>query len=161
MLVGCQVHRRSGHASVEGNNLQCGQRLTAGGRVTLAATKSARECILIVDDDREAGKSLAKMLADTGYEEIRTVRSAARALAVAATFHPVLAFLGTPGAAGSVQELASQLQNGARPRGIRLIALTDSAEHPTREEARATGVERYLTRPVTQIELDKVMRKPA
>ena len=50
--------------------------------------------ILIVDDDRQAGKSLALMLTATGFDEIRTVRSAARALAIAATFHPAIAFVG-------------------------------------------------------------------
>ena len=40
-------------------------------------------------------KSLALMLSATGYDEIRTVRSAARALAIATTFQPAIAFLGT------------------------------------------------------------------
>jgi CheY-like chemotaxis protein len=115
--------------------------------------------ILIVDDDREAGKSLALMLSATGYDEIKTVRSAARALAIATTFQPAIAFLGTPQADGGAGELATQLQKSARPQGIRVIALTDSAEHPGRDVARAAGLERYLTRPVTQAELDKVLRR--
>jgi CheY-like chemotaxis protein len=115
--------------------------------------------ILIVDDDREAGKSLALMLSATGYDEIKTVRSAARALAIASTFQPAIAFLGTPQSDGGGSELASQLQKNARPQGIRVIALTDSAEHPGKEIARAAGLERYLTRPVTQLELDKVLRR--
>jgi DNA-binding response OmpR family regulator len=115
--------------------------------------------ILIVDDDRQASKSLALMLSETGYDEIRTVRSAARAMAIAATFHPAIAFLGKPEAGAAGHELALELQKSARPHGIRLIGLTDSVEHPTREETRAAGVERYLSRPVTQIELDKALRK--
>jgi DNA-binding response OmpR family regulator len=115
--------------------------------------------ILIVDDDREAGKSLALMLSATGYDEIRTVRSAARALAIANTFHPAIAFLGTPQSDGGSGELASQLQKSARPQGIRVIALTDEVEHPGKDVARAAGFERYLTRPVTQTELDKVLRR--
>ena len=115
--------------------------------------------ILIVDDDRQAGKSLALMLAATGYDEIRTVRSAARAMAIAATFQPAIAFLGKPEAAGGGNDLAQQLHKNSKPHGIRVIALTDSAEHPAKEVARAAGLERYLTQPVTQPELDKVLRK--
>jgi CheY-like chemotaxis protein len=114
--------------------------------------------ILIVDDDREAGKSLALMLSATGYDEIKTVRSAARALAVASTFQPAIAFLGTP-QAGDGSELAAQLQKNARPQGVRIIGLTDSVEHPSKEVARAAGLERYLTRPVVQLDLEKVLRK--
>jgi len=115
--------------------------------------------ILVVDDDRQAGKSLALMLAATGYDEIRTVRSAARAMAIAATFHPAIAFLCETAADDSEHTLALELQKHSRPHGIRVIGLTDSTEHPTREAARTAGLERYLTKPVTQIELDKALRK--
>ena len=115
--------------------------------------------ILIVDDDREAGKSLALMLSATGYDEIKTVRSAARALAIAMTFQPAIAFLGTLQSDSQGDELASMLHKNARQQGIRVIALTDSVEHPAKDVARAAGLERYLTRPVTQIELDKVLRR--
>lgn len=115
--------------------------------------------ILIVDDDREAGKSLALMLTATGYDEIKTVRSAARALAVAMTFQPAIAFLGTLQSDGQGNDLATLLHKNARQQAIRVIGLTDSAEHPGKEAARAAGLERYLTRPVTQIELDKVLRR--
>jgi DNA-binding response OmpR family regulator len=124
----------------------------------LIPTKNSTH-ILIVDDDRQAGKSLALLLAATGYDEIRTVRSAARALAIAATFHPAIAFLGTNEGDGSGNELALDLQKHSKPHGIRVIGLTASAEHPPREIARAAGLERYLTKPVTQVELDKALRK--
>ena len=115
--------------------------------------------ILIVDDNREAGKSLAQMLTDSGCDEIRTVRSAARALAVAATFQPAIAFLGIPTPDGLEGNLAALLQKNSREKSIRLIGLTDRAELPGREEARASGVERFISKPVTQIELDKALRK--
>jgi DNA-binding response OmpR family regulator len=115
--------------------------------------------ILIVDDDRQAGKSLALLLNATGYDEIRTVRSAARAIAIAATFHPAIAFVGQTGSDESGPTLAHELQKHSRTHGIRVIGLTDSAEHPPRDVARAAGLERYLTKPVTQIELDKALRK--
>jgi CheY-like chemotaxis protein len=114
---------------------------------------------LIVDDNREAGKSLAQMLTDNGCDEIRTVRSASRALAVAATFHPTIAFLGMPTPDGLEGNLAVLLQKNSREKTIRLIGLTDLAEPPGREEARASGVERFISKPVTQVELEKALRK--
>jgi PleD family two-component response regulator len=49
--------------------------------------------ILIVDHDRGISTSLAFMLSARGYDEVRAVRSAARAIAVAAKFHPGIVFL--------------------------------------------------------------------
>lgn len=126
-------------------------------RTDLPARNSTH--ILIVDDNREAGKYLAQMLTDSGCDEIRTVRSAARALAIAATFQPAIAFLGIPTPDGLEGNLAALLQKNAREKNIRLIGLTDLAEPPGREEARASGVERFLSKPVTQVELDKALRK--
>ena len=127
--------------------------------MTNEPSKAQREHILIVDGDREASKSLAGLLNAAGYAEIRAVRSTSRALAVAATFQPAIAFLGTPAPDGIEGSLAALLQKNSRAHVIRLIGLTDRAEHPTREEARASGVERYLSTPVTQIELEKALRK--
>jgi len=118
-----------------------------------------RDHILIVEDDRQTGKSLALLLAASGYDEIRVVRSAARALAIAATFHPAITFVGTPMPEGDVKELGMQLQKHAKPHGMRLIALIDSVEHPTKEVARAAGLERYLSKPVTADDLDRALRK--
>ena len=82
----------------------------------------------------------------------------ARALAVAATFQPAIAFLGIPTPDGLEGNLAALLQKNAREKNIRLIGLTNLAEPPGREEARASGVERFISKPVTQAELDKALR---
>ena len=131
--------------------------MTAESKTSVPVRNSTH--ILIVDDNREAGKSLAQMLTDSGCDEIRTVRSTARALAIAATFQPAIAFLGIPTPDGLEGNLAALLQKNAREKNIRLIGLTDLAEPPGREEARALGVERFISKPVTQLELDKAMRK--
>ncbi|HEY6124462.1 MAG TPA: response regulator [Steroidobacteraceae bacterium] len=131
--------------------------MTAESKTSVPVRNSTH--ILIVDDNREAGKSLAQMLTDSGCDEIRTVRSAARALAIAATFQPAIAFLGIPTPDGLEGNLAALLQKNAREKNIRLIGLTDLAEPPGREEARALGVERFISKPVTQLELDKALRK--
>jgi two-component system, sensor histidine kinase len=115
--------------------------------------------ILIVDNDRRVGVALNFMLTARGFDEVRVVRSAARALAIAELFKPGLVFLDLELPDLESIAVAQQLRRDARQRGLRLIALTCHPEHGMREEARVAGFERYLTKPVVQDELDKILGK--
>ena len=117
-------------------------------------------CILIVDDDRRSSQSLTFMLAARGYDEVRAVRSGARALAVAGKFRPGIIFLDLELPDRSSMDLAERLRHSANQNGLRIIALTSSVEHSTRENARVAGFERYLVKPMAQLELDKILRLP-
>lgn len=113
--------------------------------------------ILIVDNDRRVGMALNFMLAARGFGNVKVVRSAARALAIAESYKPALVFLDLELPDLKSVAVAQQLRRDARQRGLRLIALTLHAEHGMREEARLAGFERYLTKPVMQDELDKIL----
>jgi CheY-like chemotaxis protein len=115
--------------------------------------------ILIIDNDRRVGVTLSFMLASRGYNEIRAVRSAARSLAITEKFQPEIVFLDLELPEEESLRLAKRLRQESRTRPLRLIALTGDAEHPLREEARLAGFERFLTKPVAQEELDKVLGK--
>jgi CheY-like chemotaxis protein len=117
--------------------------------------------ILIIDNSRQVGISLSFMLSARGFDEIRSVRSAARALALSGHFLPTLVFLDLDLPDSQSLELAKQMRQDSRQRGMRLIALTQDAAHPRREEARASGFERFLTKPVENEELDKVLNRAA
>lgn len=117
--------------------------------------------ILIVDQDRQVGTSLAFMLSARGFQEVRAVRSARRAIAITEQFMPGIVFLDIELPDGGALEVANRLRRGARQHAVRLIALTTSAEHELREEARLAGFERYLVKPLAQAELDKILRLPA
>ena len=117
--------------------------------------------ILIVDGDRNVGTSLTFMLSVRGYEEVRSVRSPRRAVSLAQIYHPALVFLDYDLPDPGALDLANQLRKGAQQHALRLIALTTSSEHERREEARAAGFERYLMKPLSQVELDKILRIPA
>jgi CheY-like chemotaxis protein len=118
-------------------------------------------CILIVDNDRPSSVALAFMLSVRGYEEIRSVRSAARAVTIAENFRPGIVFLDIDLPGTDPLELARSLRRGSRQPALRIIALTNSVEHPTREDAREAGFERYLVKPCEQSEIDKILRLPA
>jgi CheY-like chemotaxis protein len=114
--------------------------------------------ILIVDNDRGIGTALTFMLAARGYDEVRAVRSARRAVALAETYRPSLVFLDLELPDEGALEVADQLRRGSQTRTLRLIALTSDAEHENRETERLAGFERYLVKPPSQSELDKVLR---
>src|SRR3954462_13740185 len=116
--------------------------------------------ILIVDDDRSVSTSLSFMLSARAYDEVRAVRRAARAIAVASPFPPGIVFLDIERPEPDSLELATLLRRGAGRHSMRLIALTRSIEHELREEARLAGFERYFVKPPSQAELDKVLRLP-
>jgi CheY-like chemotaxis protein len=115
--------------------------------------------ILIVDEDRSVGVSLAFMLGVAGYDDVRAVRSVARAVAIAERYHPAIVLLEIELGSGDGYELANQLRRNAKQRAIRLIALTTDSKHPAREAARNAGFERFLVKPATQAELDKCLGK--
>ena len=115
--------------------------------------------ILIVDDDMQLANALAAMLEAEGGYESRLVHCASDALAAAAEFVPVIVFLDIELPDMSGYEVARILRRHAQLQATRLIALTDSIDHPRREDARAAGFERYLVKPVTVIELHKVLRR--
>lgn len=118
-------------------------------------------CILIIDDDRRASLALSFMLNVRGYAEIRSVRSAARAVAISGNFSPGIVFLDLELPNTDTLDLAKQLARGSRAAAVRLIALTTNAEHPMRETARQAGFERFLVKPCEQAEVDKILRLPA
>ena len=114
--------------------------------------------VLIIVSDRLVGRQLARMLTKKGYEGVRAVSNAARALIVAHEYGPGIIFLDLA-LAGDAYDLARALQHQAGRDVHRLIALTPSIEHSTRERARRAGFERWLVTPVQQDELEDLLLK--
>ncbi len=97
------------------------------------------------------------MLRVAGYDDVRAVRTAARAVAVADKYRSAIVFLEVEVGSDAGYELATQLRRNAKQRAIRLIALTTDIGHSAREVARRAGFERFLVKPATQAELDKCL----
>ena len=113
--------------------------------------------ILIVDQDRQIGMALGFMLATRRFDEVRAVRSAKRAMAVAEQFQPDIVFLDLELPEGGGIPVAQHLVRDARKRRPRLIALTKHSEDPMYAKARAAGFERLLLKPVSHQELDRIL----
>lgn len=120
----------------------------------LTAEQSAG--ILIVVADRLVGRRLARMLTKKGYEGVRAVGSASRALVLAHDHDPGIIFVDLE-LADAAYDLARVLQHQAGQDAHRLIALTPAIEQSTRERARRAGFERWLVTPVSQDELDDLL----
>lgn len=114
--------------------------------------------ILIIDQDRKLGVTLSFMLAARRFDEVRAVRSARRAVAVAEQFQPEIVFLDVELPDGGGIPLARQLvaRDARKPRP-RLIALTKNAVDAAYDQLRAAGFERLLLKPVSQDDLDRIM----
>jgi CheY-like chemotaxis protein len=112
--------------------------------------------ILIVVDNRLAGRQLARMLMHKGYASVRAVTNGGRALIISHDYQPDIVFLDVT-LKGDAYQLARDLRQQAGQAELRVIALTNGIEHSTREQARSAGFERWLVTPVTQEDLDGLL----
>jgi CheY-like chemotaxis protein len=116
--------------------------------------------ILIVDHDVESARTLGRLLRRWGYRNVRCEHSASAALESAVGLSPDIVLLDIELPDMSGYELALVLHQHPRLQSMRLIALTNSGDHPGRERARASGFERYLVKPVTAAALREILNTP-
>ncbi len=102
------------------------------------------------------GVTLSFMLATRRFEEVRAVRSAGRALAIAAQFQPEIVFIDLDLPGGGIA-MARQLISAAGKRRTRLIALSRQLADPMFDQARSAGFERLLVKPIAHEEIDKIL----
>lgn len=137
----------------------CVEMKSNNGRATPARMPAVESetRMLIVDQDRGVGMALSFMLAARRYDDVRAVRSAERAIEIAGQFRPEIIFLDfeLPDSGNVIK--AMRLARDAHQSRPRLIALTKDAQHPMREHAHLAGFERFLVKPVSPKELDKIL----
>jgi PAS domain S-box-containing protein len=104
--------------------------------------------ILLVDDNTDAGETLAELLREVGYD-VRTAADGPAGLAVLDAFVPELGILdiGLPGMDG--YELARRLRADPRTAGLKLIALTGYGREGDRSRALASDFQEHLVKPVS------------
>jgi len=126
-----------------------------GGRAGRVSSDVLR--MLIVDNDMRSADSLELMLRSAGYPETRVAYSAHAALALAVEFRPDIAFLEMNLLDMDSNELAQLLRERAQLSHLRLIAMTSSRRHDSRDIARNAGFERYLLKPVAAADLSRLL----
>ena len=110
--------------------------------------------VLVVDDNPDAGESLAMILAVLGAE-VEVARSGAEAIDVFDGFQPsvVLLDIGMPGMNG--YDVARALRTRFPAHGATLVALTGWGQEDDRRRARDAGFDHHLVKPA---DLDVLQR---
>jgi signal transduction histidine kinase/CheY-like chemotaxis protein len=108
--------------------------------------------LLLVDDNADAGDSLATLLELSGYE-VRTARSGVLALEALEKFEAdvVLLDISLPGMDG--YEIARRIRLRERGQEPLLLALTGYGGDEVKERARVAGFDHYVTKPADLDEL--------
>jgi len=113
--------------------------------------------ILIVDNDIVSATWLERTVHAVDMRETRVAYSGHAALAIAAEFHPGVVLLELELFDWHGYELGEIMRGQARGAPMRFIALTSNREHAGRERARAAGFDRYLLKPIVEVELSEVL----
>jgi CheY-like chemotaxis protein len=127
---------------------------TVGDRtLVLVGERRMYEDILVVDDDALSLRLVRHLLASHGYTAVRTATSAAEALAAIGHARPrvILMDLRMPGMSGLT--LTRQLKADRATREITVIAVTACAMDGDAILARAAGCDDYVSKPIDQARL--------
>jgi PAS domain S-box-containing protein len=118
-----------------------------------------RRRILVVDDNRDAAKSLEMLLKFMGYD-IHVALDGADALAKAQAFHPdvVLLDIGLPGMDGF--EVARRLRQELGMREALLVAMTGYGQEEDRRHSQEAGFNAHLVKPVDLAALRSLLSEP-
>jgi CheY-like chemotaxis protein len=119
---------------------------------------SRRLPILVVDDNRDAAHSLARLLRVLHYE-VETAHDGPSALAASSAFRPrvVLLDIGMPGMSG--YEVARQLRQRCGRGEVLLIALTGYGTEDDRLRSAEAGFDAHLTKPVDLVGLKELLAR--
>lgn len=116
--------------------------------------------VLVVDDNRDAGDSLAEVLRALGHS-VCVATDPLDGLALAGEFEPQVAVLdiGLPGMDG--YELAARIRARLGAAGCRLIALTGYGQHHDRQRSHDAGFDAHLVKPADIAQLGRLLDEPA
>jgi PAS domain S-box-containing protein len=120
----------------------------------IAVSKSLR--VMVVDDNADAGETLAMVLQQMGAE-VRTVYDGVTALRMCETFHPELVLLdiGMPHMSGyEVARAIRQLKTCGKPV---IAAVTGWGQEADKARAREAGFDRHFTKPISDSALRELV----
>jgi signal transduction histidine kinase/CheY-like chemotaxis protein len=112
--------------------------------------------ILVVDDNRDAADSLAEVLRLFGHE-VFVGHCGREALELGARERPdaIVLDIGMPDMTG--YEVARRMRREAWGRGVFLLAMTGWGQVDDKEQARASGFDQHLTKPVDPDQVERLL----
>jgi two-component system phosphate regulon response regulator PhoB len=112
---------------------------------------------VLIADDEEAMRTLVRITLGTGQFELIEATDGATALALAREHHPDLFLLDWAMPVMSGLEVCQKLRADATTRDLRIVMLTARAQAFDKSAAIEAGVDDYITKPFSPLELlDKV-----
>jgi PAS domain S-box-containing protein len=119
----------------------------------VATTDASGKLILIIEDNMDAGESLAEILRMYGHR-VHVARDGRTGLALARELRPdvILCDIGLPDLDG--YDVARTLRRDEAHRGTRMIALSGYAQPEDRQRARDVGFDAHMAKPP---DVDKLM----
>ncbi len=113
-----------------------------------AGTGPPRRRILVVDDNIDAARSLARLLSRLYGQEVQVAHDGPEALEKAGEFRPevVLLDIGLPGMSG--YQVAERLRGRPEFESTLIVALTGWGQEDDRRRSVESGIDRHLVKPV-------------
>jgi PAS domain S-box-containing protein len=134
---------------------------SAGRRLTAEASPlgGVPRRVMIVDDNRDAAESLARLLQMSGHD-VLTVTNGAAAVAHAASSLPdtVLLDIGMPGMDG--YEVAQRLRELPGADALQIIAMTGYGTQEDRRRSTESGIDHHLVKPLDFGHLEGLLSRP-
>jgi CheY-like chemotaxis protein len=136
--------------------LPLGQKPRAPVRAPVPVLSTRPLRILIIEDNVDAARTLAKLLMRYGHE-VTTAYQGPAGLESARTLRPevVLCDLGLPEMDG--YEIARALRSDPATQSIRLIAVSGYGQEDDRRHSEEAGFDLHLTKPVDPTELQRLL----
>jgi chemosensory pili system protein ChpA (sensor histidine kinase/response regulator) len=107
---------------------------------------------LVVDDSLSARRSLAQFIGDSGFR-VRTARDGLEAIELINVTRPDLILVDLEMPRMNGLELTTHIRSQSSIRELPVIMVTSRSTEKHRQQAKAAGVNRYLTKPFSEDEL--------
>jgi len=126
------------------------------GSQQLSATDRRRRCVLVADDNLDAGETLAILLRLDGHD-VYVATDGLEAIELFGRVNPDVAILdiGMPGLSG--HEVARRIREAQSTKPVTLIALTGWGQQADKERAAASGFDHHFTKPVEPTTLSRLL----
>ena len=114
--------------------------------------------VLVADDNRDAGETLAMLLRLDGHE-VHVATDGLEAIELFARVQPEVAILdiGMPGLSG--HEVARRIRDEHSDHPVTLIAVTGWGQKADKDRAAASGFDHHFTKPVEPAVLSALLQK--
>jgi len=114
--------------------------------------------VLVADDNRDAGETLAMLLRLDGHE-VHVATDGLEAVKMFVQVQPDIAILdiGMPGLSG--HEVAQRIREQRSERPVTLIAVTGWGQKADKDRATASGFDHHFTKPVEPAVLSALLQK--